>query len=803
MKKTISINIGGIIFHIEEEGFDILKNYLDSVNEYFSTFEDSKEIISDIESRIAEIFLKKLSASRQTINTNDVNELITTMGTTQDFDATIEVEPEVSAEEAPKAKSSPKGEKGKRLYRDTKRRIIGGVSAGIAHYFGIDPLWIRLLFIALFINVFFTGLSGITLLIYIILWIVLPYNNELEDDARIKKLFRNPDSRVLGGVAGGIASYFGIDVSVVRLIFVASIFLGGAGVLIYIILWIITPEAKTITEKVQMEGEPVTLRTIEDTVKKNLRVKEGEEGPLVKILLFPFRLIALILKGLAKLLGPLLKFLVDAVRILFGAILVIDGFIWMIVSTALLLTIYGIGGFANWYNIGEVPIELIRYSLDPLVIFGTWSFLIFTSLGLFLLGLAIILKRKIVKAYVGWSLFALWVVSIIVISFSLPGYIGEFKSSNNYEQEQIFPVTENEIPTLRFSEEASFGPNLVELRLRGQEDSTYRLVVDIESRGANRNEARDNARSVGYEVEKVGDEILFDPKPEFPEGMKYRFQKVFATLYIPEGQTFRMDKELSRILKSTISPAGYRNSQIEGNDWVFEEGGLKCVTCPVDESTMSDEPSTSYEDQMSYPFEDFREVKVTSLIDIDIRKGSEYKVKVYGDSEDLRDVYLNQVGDALEVKYKEDAWEWWEDDAREIKMRIEMPELEYLELVGKCLGDVRGFDEERLDITLVGASELTLSGKIEELDISMAGASEMDLSGSGYELNAEIVGASKLKAFDFVTEKISLDVVGASSAEVYAERELEIDAAGVSKVRYRGDAKVTTNEVGMSSVERD
>ena len=56
MKKTVSINIGGIIFHIEEDGYDKLKNYLDSVNKYFSTFEDSGEIIADIESRIAEIF---------------------------------------------------------------------------------------------------------------------------------------------------------------------------------------------------------------------------------------------------------------------------------------------------------------------------------------------------------------------------------------------------------------------------------------------------------------------------------------------------------------------------------------------------------------------------------------------------------------------------------------------------------------------------------------------------------------------------------------------------------------------------
>ena len=113
MKKTVSINIGGIIFHIEEDGFEKLKSYLDSVNKYFSSFDDSKEIISDIESRIAEIFLSKLTDNRQTINIDDVNDLITTMGTTQDFDATLESEPaEAPKEESASEETSSKKEKG-------------------------------------------------------------------------------------------------------------------------------------------------------------------------------------------------------------------------------------------------------------------------------------------------------------------------------------------------------------------------------------------------------------------------------------------------------------------------------------------------------------------------------------------------------------------------------------------------------------------------------------------------------------------------------------------------------------------
>src|SRR6187549_1651124 len=87
MKKNISINISGIIFHIEEDGYENLKKYLDSINKYFSTFEDSSEILADIESRIAEIFLSKLNEEKQIITAEDVSSLVATMGSVSDFKA--------------------------------------------------------------------------------------------------------------------------------------------------------------------------------------------------------------------------------------------------------------------------------------------------------------------------------------------------------------------------------------------------------------------------------------------------------------------------------------------------------------------------------------------------------------------------------------------------------------------------------------------------------------------------------------------------------------------------------------------
>src|SRR5690349_735370 len=150
MKKNISINISGIIFHIEEDGYETLRKYLDSVSKYFSSFEDSSEIMADIESRIAEIFLSKLNEGKQVITAEDVSSLMVTMGSVNDFKA---------AEESPKdAEDSTKEQEQtkqrtytppKQLQRDQKRKTLGGVCAGLGSYLNVDPLWIRLLFILL------------------------------------------------------------------------------------------------------------------------------------------------------------------------------------------------------------------------------------------------------------------------------------------------------------------------------------------------------------------------------------------------------------------------------------------------------------------------------------------------------------------------------------------------------------------------------------------------------------------------------------------------------------------------------
>ena len=294
MNKTININISGTVFNVDEDAYDLLYKYLESIKKYFSKIDSDGEIVADIESRIAENFLSSISSQNNSISISDVKNVIKVMGTLDDFK---EIYEDVDKEEE---SNTSEEKKPKRLFRNINDKVIGGVASGISNYFKIDPLITRIIFITM---AFFGGFG---LLAYIICWIGIPAGNDSESIIR-KRYYRDSDEKVLGGVAMGVANYFSIDVSLVRILFLISIFFGGFGVLIYFILWFITPEATTVGEKMSMKGYSVTLENIEKYVEEKINPEDKEENILMKIILFPFRIAGPILNGFIKLVAPFIK----------------------------------------------------------------------------------------------------------------------------------------------------------------------------------------------------------------------------------------------------------------------------------------------------------------------------------------------------------------------------------------------------------------------------------------------------------------------------------------------------------------
>ncbi|MEA3444637.1 MAG: PspC domain-containing protein, partial [Bacteroidota bacterium] len=351
MKKTFTINISGTIFHIDEDAYEKLRNYLGLIHKRFSKNEEGKEIILDIESRIAELFTDCLQESKEVVSLGDVEEVIEIMGDPNEFDEAEESSSETEYKPGSKFKT------GKRLYRDSDTRIFGGVAAGIGAYFGIDPVIIRILFI--------------------------------------------------------ITAFFQI------------------GIVAYVILWIAVPLARTTAQKLEMRGERVTVSNIEksiteefDEVKSNFRNFKNSKGyTRTKENISP------VLEGLGLVFIAVGKILV----VLFGISFIVLG----------VLVIFGfVGTFYSGYWFGFSPFEFDLLSDTGL--FGwiadinnirilTVSLILLIGIPILAIiygGIKMIFRFNANHKLVGGIGLSLWVVGLIMAVAAVFMEASNFKSNS-------------------------------------------------------------------------------------------------------------------------------------------------------------------------------------------------------------------------------------------------------------------------------------------------------------------------------------------------------------------------------------
>lgn len=794
MKKNISINISGIIFHIEEDGYETLKKYLDSINRYFSSFEDSSEILADIESRIAEIFLSKLNEEKQVITADDVNALVATMGSVSDFKATEEQEDfqkkgatadansstEEGTQGSSQSGSSQSGSSSyqrtyvppKNLSRDQRRKILGGVCSGIANYLNVDAVWIRLLFALL------AFAYGFTIFVYIVMWIVVPGSYELEEPEVEKKLFRDGDRKVIGGVAGGVAAFLAIDITIVRVLFVLFTIIGGLGLFIYIVMWVILPEAKTLTDRMQMQGEPVTLSNIESNIKKN-QFEQGaqEESTATKILMFPFRLIGMILSAVARILVPI----IEVLRVAIGIVIVIigmSGIFATLMAGGILIGIFTATGSAPWFEYNELnfPFDTVIRTIPGWMGFAGFFAALAPTLMITLLGISVIAKRIVFSATVGWTLFAMFFVCNALLA------VGIFRIAYNvkeYGESEI--VTTFPIPAKRLyidvNEVGLDDYHGAKLYLEGYNGKEIRLEQRFESHGSTRQKAIENIGMVDYHVEQKDSVLLFDSNVSFKGDALFREQRVYLTLFIPYGQEFKVDRSTNRLLDYGLNYEYYN-----GNTLKFTQAkGLECLTCPEnDEEPLSD-------------LRDFDGLEVTGKFDLRIIRGDQYKVEMVGPQKEKDKYEIYRHGETLVIDYegnKNKNFRFENLRIDEVRITVTMPSLDKLELTG--LGSAR-FDEftsSELDIRLTGPVKIKGDINTERLSISMTGAAEADLSGRAHTLNADLELKSKLSAYSLDAVDAYIEAKLASTAKVTVTGTLEMEELGASDIDYRGNPTI-------------
>lgn len=164
MKRTIQINLAGTIFNIDDDAYEILRDYLSLVERQFRSGVEGREVINDLETRMSELFTERLKPLRQVVSVEDVNEVLKVLGAPEDIGGRTDGGQRYSQSYSGRY-DGPR--RARRMYRDGQDKSIGGVCSGLAYYFNTDPLLLRILFV---IGLF----MGFGFLLYLILWIALP-----------------------------------------------------------------------------------------------------------------------------------------------------------------------------------------------------------------------------------------------------------------------------------------------------------------------------------------------------------------------------------------------------------------------------------------------------------------------------------------------------------------------------------------------------------------------------------------------------------------------------------------------------
>jgi len=503
MKKTVSINLNGQVFVIDEDAFDELHSYLNAIASQFANSEESDEIISDIEARIAELFTEYISASKQSITLSDVIKVVEIMGKPNDFsDETQE----------PKNQS---------------------------------------------------------------------YNNQSYNrtDSRFRKrLFRDPDNRVIGGVAAGIAAWADLDPVIVRALFVVSFFIFGP--LLYFILWIIIPLAKTPSQRLEMRGEEVNLQNIERIIKEEFQQVKDSLNNLKK-------------KGNRRHLKHEFSESITGIGhifIAFGKIIIgfiIAAFIIVLMLFLGVMTHIIPFDFVATHCNSTAPVSSFLHVFisqsSSVMLF--WGILLFV--GTIILSIIVNLIKVITGNYRRWwflnsifTFFTLLGLALIIIStvreakhFNVSTQI-ESRNDINIQRNDTLQIEIsdsninnkiNEESNWSYKDNGDFSFSISSTKChftkgdftiysnpellikQSKSDSSY-MIITKHANGDSHNEAISNCNSINYSWEINNSNLILAPFFTIVKS-NWRLQKLQVTIFIPIGTSIKLGKDLSKLTK--------------------------------------------------------------------------------------------------------------------------------------------------------------------------------------------------------------------------------------------------------------
>ncbi|MSQ39116.1 MAG: PspC domain-containing protein [Chitinophagaceae bacterium] len=668
MNKVININFQGRILPIEEMAYETLKQYIESLRVYFANEEGRDEIINDIECRIAELCEERLKKGTVCIAVGDIDLIIASIGRPADFEAQDGFEASTSQTQQNTNQNNYQNTSGsnysnfdssnirpKRLYRDEQNKVLGGVCSGIANYFVIEPWIVRILW-------FF--LIGVNILAYLILWIAVPSSSVKEVGGVRKRLFRDIDKKIIGGVAAGLSKYFGIQVWIVRILFLIpfirfvanfrhmhlfqfwdapdfpnflDITFSPGAVFIYIVLWLVLPEAKTSADKLEMVGEKVDLNSIKNTIQNDMEGfskraqswgsdlynrnkgtnnsnesnQTNNEGTAASnnnedankssenhrstekrkgFLYFIGRIITLCIKGFVY-------------------------FILAIVGISLLATLFGIGVAAT------ALLPLKNFILDDGA--QTWSvigaILLFVWVPIIGIVTAVIRKfagLKKANVWVRSSFIALWIMGWVVL-FYFGSSLGNSFSRHNAPAEQSIALTNPKIdyveitaapkmkyyennwfqfePFQGFADEDTVYVRNLRIRIVQSLNDSFQVKIVKLSNGKTVQNANDLANKINFELTQEDSLLYLDRGIGINKTDKFRNQHIIMTIAVPIGKRIK------------ITNKGWSQTNVNINGRGMRTGTIDRISS---DDNWYDEWNEPWDNE-SYPFERGIEYKMT------------------------------------------------------------------------------------------------------------------------------------------------------------------------------------------------
>jgi phage shock protein PspC (stress-responsive transcriptional regulator) len=529
MNKTVNSNIGGLIFHIDEDAYQKLTRYFEAIKHSLSNSSGQDEIMNDIEMRVAELLTEKQKSDKHVINNKDVDEVIVIMGQPEDY--------QIDDDSNDKTASEPfyPYTRSRKLYRDKDRGTIAGVCSGLGHYFGIDAVWLKILFLILFFG-FGTGFIA-----YIILWIAMPKAvttseklemtgepvtiSNIEKKVReefesVSNKFKNADYNKMGNeakagatkVADGIGEIFmnvfkvfAKILGTIILVFSSFALLGICFVSIFMIFSSSMPD---------------------NYILNHISTPIGLETPIwAQGVLFLFA---------------------------FG----IPMFFFLMLGLKLLVT--------NLKSVGNI----VKFSL-----LGIWIIAvgILISLGINE-ATQIAFDGKTVKK----ETINIASTDTLIIKFKNNDFYS--KSSNDHTD---FKLTQDEK-----NNEIIYSNNVTIEIMKTEEVLPY-IQIERLAVGKSANEARNRAEKIKYGYKIEGNKIILDNYLLTAVNYKFRGQKVELFLYLPKGTLFKADQNVQNYDRTSND---FFNLHFSSSDYIYklEDSQVKCLNCPADENEYND-----------------------------------------------------------------------------------------------------------------------------------------------------------------------------------------------------------------------